>query len=168
MDFYGLSEQQAEEAVTKYRERYVPTGIFENFAYAGIRELLRDLKAAGYYLGVATSKPEIMARRVLEKYELAEWFDVVTGCEMDGRRSRKSEVIEETLRRFRKTQPMANGEILMIGDRKFDVLGAKETGLDSVGVYYGFAEPGELEAAGADYVVDTVAELGELLLAKVK
>lgn len=172
-DFYGFSGEQVDQAVAKYRERYNAIGIFENSAYEGIRELLGELKQAGYLLGVATSKPEVMAYRVLEKYELLAHFDVVTGSELDGTRSEKSEVIEEALRRMERAQKEGEtgvgdgmrGHTLMIGDRKYDAAGAQEAGLACIGVYYGYAEQGELEAAGADFVAATVDDLGMLLLA---
>ncbi len=160
-DFFGFDEEQTKLAVAKYRERYTETGIYENFAYEGIRELLEALSASGYRLGVATSKPEGMARRVLEHFRLAEYFEVVTGSELDGTRARKGEVIEEAIRRFNKLEgnPIERRQVLMIGDRSFDVLGAKEAGITSLGVSYGFARPGELKEAGADFVIQTVAEL---------
>lgn len=160
MNFYGMSKEEADRAVAKYRERYVDIGVYENYAYEGVGELLQRLKELGYLLGVATSKPEIMAHKVLEKYELAEYFDVICGSELDGRRAKKSEVIEETLRRF---STIDRKQVLMIGDTKFDIRGAKEAGMDSCGVYYGFAEPGDLEVCGAEYVVRTVRELYGLL-----
>jgi phosphoglycolate phosphatase len=160
-DFYGFDKEQTERAIAKYRERYTETGIYENFAYEGIRELLKKLSAQGYRLGVATSKPEEMANRVLIKYGLKEWFDVVAGSKLDGTRSRKSEVIEEAIRRMeeREGSSINRRQVIMIGDRSFDVLGAEEVGVDSIGISYGFAEPGELEQAGADFVIRTVAEL---------
>ncbi|MCI8625259.1 MAG: HAD hydrolase-like protein [Lachnospiraceae bacterium] len=160
-DFYGFDREQTERAVARYRERYTETGIYENFAYEGIRELLEKLSAQGYRLGVATSKPEEMANRVLIKYGLKEWFDVVAGSKLDGTRSRKSEVIEEAIRRMeeREGSSINRRQVIMIGDRSFDVLGAEEVGVDSIGISYGFAEPGELEQAGADFVIRTVAEL---------
>lgn len=162
-DFYGLSKDEADRAVTKYRERYLPIGVYENYPYEGMWELLRDLKSLGYHLGVATSKPEVMAQKVLDKFDMSQWFDVITGSELDGHRVKKSDVIEETMMRFGNPE---RSRVLMIGDRLHDIEGAKEAGMDSCGVYYGFAEPGEMEKHGAHYIIQTVRELRSLLCGK--
>lgn len=124
--------------------------------------MLQDLKAKGKTLGVATSKPEIFALRILENFELSQYFSHITGSLLDNSRFLKTDVIEEELSRLNATDKRER--VLMIGDREHDIIGAKEAHLSSVGVYYGFAKKGELEAAGADYVVDTVAQLHKLLL----
>ena len=133
-------------------------GIFENGVYPGIHTLLSDLKKQGRSIALATSKPEVYARRILDKYELMPYFDVVVGSEMDGRRTDKGEVITEALRQLQ----VADGqrqEVLMIGDRLHDMIGAGKNHVDKLGVYYGYAHEGELEEAGADYTVCTVEEL---------
>ena len=159
-EFYGLSEEDAELATAKFRERFVPTGIYENEIYDGMRDLLKHLKESGKTLILATSKATVFAERVLEYFEIAEYFTFVSGSELSGERSGKYEVI---------TYALENCGIrdldscIMIGDRKFDIIGAKAVGVSSVGVLYGYGDEIELSAAGADYLVRDVWELGELL-----
>lgn len=159
--FYGFSHERAVEAVCRYRERFASVGLFENYPYEGMGALLGDLKERGKKLAVATSKPEVFAKRILDKFELSQYFDCVTGSELSGERSEKHEVIEETLKRLGVTD---RGSCIMIGDRKYDIIGAKKCGLKTVGVRYGYAEDGELEESGADYICDTVEELHKLLM----
>lgn len=160
MQFYGFDRERAEKATAKYRERYSVTGIFENRVYEGIPEALEMLKKSGKRLGVATSKPEIYAVRIIEKFGLARYFEVITGAELDGRRNSKAEVIAECLRRF--GDPDKN-TVLMIGDRKHDILGAKKCGIKSAGVRFGYADKDELENVGADFIFDTPYMLAESL-----
>ena len=163
MEFYGFDEEKALQAVDKYRERFVVTGIFENEIYPGIPELLKRLKDAGCKLSIASSKPTELVERILVHFEIRRYFDYVVGSEMDGRRTKKEEVVEEAL-----NQMVPKGvdfkEVAMVGDRKFDIEGARAFGLTGIGVSFGYAQEGELEQAGADYIVDTVEELGRLLL----
>lgn len=163
MERYGFSREQAETAVAKYRERYAPIGIFENYVYDGILPLLQALHNAGRQICLATSKPTPFAQQILDKYGLSPYFDLVVGSDMGEVRTRKDEVIAEVLRQLHLT-PGEVGKTVMIGDRRYDIEGARRFGLDSIGVRYGYAEPGELEAAGAVYIVDTVAQLSSLLL----
>ncbi len=161
MEFYGLSREDAVKAVAAYRERYPVKGIFENRVYEGIPEALELLKKGGKRLAVATSKPETYALRILEHFGLSEYFEVVTGAELSGRRNAKSEVIEECLKRLGSPDKSV---VLMIGDRRHDVEGAKLCGVKCAGVKFGYAEEGELEKAGADFVFDTPAELANGVL----
>ncbi len=167
MEFYGMTPEEAEEAVAKYRERYMPVGVFENEIYPGIAEMLKRCKAAGKKLAVASSKPQILVEKVLQHFDIMQYFDIVMGCELDGTRGKKEEVVEEVLRLLELAdydKKVLKTEAVMIGDRKFDIAGGQLFGLATIGVRFGYAEEGELEAAGADYVVDTVAELEELLI----
>lgn len=157
MEFYGLNKAQAEVALQAYRERFAPIGIFENRLYDGIFEMLSACKESGHKVALATSKPEIYAQRILEKYGIMHYFDVIVGSELDGRRGDKAEVIAEALLQLQ------YGESIMIGDRSHDIIGAKKCGVKSIGVQYGYAESGELETAGADYIVHDVLELKSLL-----
>ena len=161
-NFYGMSDEDAVIAVEKYRERFKDIGIFENGVYEGIFQLLKSCKDMGYRIGLATSKPEEFAVRILDRYELAEFFDETTGSTMDGSRNSKTDVIKEAFRRMGIND--SNKEnVYMIGDREHDIIGAKNCGIKSVGVKFGYSEEGELEAAGADYVVDSVEELKSLI-----
>lgn len=183
MEFYGFHHEQTEIAVEKYRERFVVTGIFENEIYAGIAQMLANLHCAGKKLAIASSKPTVLVERILEHFAIKAYFDVVVGSEMDGTRSRKEEVVEEALRRLvpqifvnsseRSAEESSSQQInkkalrksiAMVGDRKFDIEGAKAFGLTGIGVAFGYAQEGELEQAGADYIVETVAELERLLM----
>ena len=128
--------------------------------YPGIPELLERLRAHGFRVAVATGKPTPMACSILQRFDLERLFDCVIGCEYDGSRSTKAEVVAAVLAETH-TPPEA---ALMVGDRKYDVTGAAACGVPCLGVYYGYAEPGELEAAGAVTTVQTVAELSERLL----
>ncbi|MBQ2119508.1 MAG: HAD family hydrolase [Peptococcaceae bacterium] len=161
MEFYNMSEEDARKAVAVYRERFSTVGLFENFPYPGIADMLAELKAQGKILAVASSKPTIYVRRILEKFELAPYFDVIEGSNLDGTRVDKKEVIAEVLSQL--DNPSAD-DLLMIGDRKFDVIGARETGFGCVGVRFGFAAPDELEQSGAVYIADTVHDLHRYLL----
>lgn len=164
MDFYGMTQDEAAIAVADYRERYAPIGIFENKVYPGIPEMLEHLKAAGMKLAVASSKPEHYVKRILERFGLEPYFDVVTGSNPDGSRSEKEEVVEEALRRLAGPSAPNRENCAMVGDRKFDIYGAQEFGLTSVGVAYGYAGKGELKEAGADHIVKSVKQLEKLLL----
>lgn len=175
MRFYGFGEEQAGEAVEKYREWFRPKGIFQNSIYPGIKEMLEMLEERGKVLAVASSKPQVFVEQVLQYFGIYRYFRVVVGSELDGRRDAKEEVVAEALRQLEEagwgkkeglaeTRRAGEDGAVMIGDRKFDVSGGKEHGLVTVGVTFGYAEEGELEAAGADFLVDTVEELGRLLV----
>ena len=161
MDFYGFPEEKAFEAVETMRVRYREKGVYENSLYPGMKEMLFHLKDAGAKLCVATSKPAYFTEIILKQHGSFDLFTHVVGANLDGTLTDKTEVIREVLRRIGDT----SGErIFMIGDRKFDMIGAKNCGIPGVGVYFGYAEPSELEQADAAYVVQTVAELEALLL----
>ncbi len=160
-EFYGFDDETVQQAVIYYRERFSTVGLFENDIYPGIAQMLERLKQAGRRLAVASSKPTVFVKQILEHFEILSYFDVVVGSELDGTRAKKEEVVEEALR-----QLLCDGnghDIVMVGDRKFDVEGAKAYGIDSIGVAYGYAACGELEEAGADVIVDTVEELEKAL-----
>lgn len=159
-ELYGMQPAQAQAATERYRERYQPIGVYECEIYPGIPELLAQLRAAGFCVAVATGKPTPLARTILQRFDMERLFDCVIGCEYDGLRSTKAEVVAAVLAETH-TAPEA---ALMVGDRKYDVTGAAACGVPCLGVYYGYAEPGELEAAGAAATVQTVAELSERLL----
>lgn len=160
-EFYNLTPSQADEAVKVYRRRYEKIGVYENALYPGIPQFLDKARQAGKVLMVATSKPQRMADLVLSHFGIADRFAFVGGREDSSRRTK-----EEVIRYVMKENGLTRTEdIVMIGDRKHDVLGAKAVGLDSVGVLYGYGSRDEFQAAGATYIVDTLKELEELLLA---
>ncbi len=169
-EFCGLDEEKGAQAVAYYRERYAVDGLFENEAYPGIVQMLIRLQQAGCHLAVASSKPEVFVKKILEHFGMLSCFEVVVGSGLDGSRVRKEEVLEEALRQLlgervpaKETSAYAEG-VVMVGDRKFDIQGAKAYGIASVGVAYGYAAEGELEEAGADRIVKTVQELEEALI----
>jgi phosphoglycolate phosphatase len=134
--------------------------MFENTVYDGIPALLADLKASGYSLIVATSKPEPFAVRILEHFDLARYFDRICGASLDEKRSTKSDVIAYTLA----TCGIDPTDAIMIGDRHHDVNGAHENGIPAIAVLYGYGDRAEHEAAGAEHIVESVADLRSLLL----
>ena len=162
MIYAGMSREEAERAVSYYRERYSVVGIFENRPYPGIPEMLRSLREKGFLLAVASSKNVEAVDRVLEHFALKEYFDEAVGSELDGRRSRKADVIEEALRRFE--EKGHREQAIMVGDKEHDVIGARETGIPCVAVTYGYGTIEELENAGASKIVHTVNQLQEYLL----
>lgn len=159
--YYGFDHLQAEEAVGFYREYFSEKGIYENRPYKGIDQLLIRLKAAGKTLLVATSKPEKFADEILRHFELYDFFDVVAGSKLDGTRVAKSEVISYALQ---KAQIDVGESIIMVGDREYDVAGAKEIGIASLGVLYGYGSREELILAGAGYLAENVEEVGDIIL----
>lgn len=159
--YYGFSEEESLKAVAVYREYFAEKGLFENELYPGVTELLSALRRAGKTLVIATSKPEAFARRIAEHFGFARYFHHICGAAMDESRGTKHEVIEYAIG---KLDGVSRGDILMVGDREHDILGAKASGLGSMGVLYGYGDRAEHEAAGADYIVETVEELGRALL----
>ena len=161
MKHANLSDKQAETAISLYRERYVKTGIYENKVYDGIESVLRLLKAKGKILGVASSKPTIYVKQVLEHFNLAQYFTVIGGSELDGTRIEKYEVIEYVLEMLNMQDERA--KVLMVGDRAYDVEGALQCGIQCIGVAYGYGGIYELETAGAIYIAQTVEDLKVLV-----
>ena len=157
MKYCRFTEKQAEIAVSVYRERYTKKGIYENKLYEGIESVLRLLKAKGKVLGVASSKPTVFVKQILEHFQLAQYFDVVVGAELDGTRTKKAEVIEYALELLGMQNHRT--DVLMVGDRSHDVEGALKCGLQCVGVAYGYGGIYELETAGAVYIAQTVEDL---------
>ncbi len=153
--YYGFSDKEAETAIVYYREYFRDTGIFENEVYVGIENLLEKIKASGRKIILATSKPEEFAVRILVHFGLDKYFDCMAGATMDSSRSRKGDVIAYALK-----ESGCNAEnAVMVGDRLHDILGAKENGLDSIGVLFGYGDREELENAGADYIAETVEDI---------
>lgn len=167
MEFYHMTDEQAQRAIEKYRERFQDTGIFENELYGGIHDLLRTLKAAGMHLAVASSKPTVYVERILRHFKLDSYFEVVLGSELNGERVKKSQVVLEVLRKFFGDKPIQQDEVFVIGDRKYDIEAARAFHVESVGVAYGYGSMEELKEARADYIVKSVAELKKLLMREV-
>ena len=163
MKYYGFSEEKALEAVDRYREYYSVKGVFECSLYTGMEKLLKALSEAGKTLIVATSKPEYFARQVLAHFGVDEYFHHLAGATMDSHRIEKADIIRLALSDLGITD-VENA--VMIGDREFDVLGAKENKMVSIGVTYGYGSREELENAGADLICDSVEELISTLISQ--
>lgn len=160
-EYYGLSVEDSKIAIKKYRERYSDTGIFENELYEGMRDLLEELVEDGRTVIMATSKPENYARRISDFFDITQYFTQICGSEMNGDRQDKSEVIKFVL----ETQGITEmSSVIMVGDRKHDIIGAHKNKIDSIGVLYGYGGMHELREAGANYIVESTAELKQLLI----
>lgn len=161
-EFYGFPKGQAVEACAKYRERYGEKGWAENQVYDGVRETMEKLSTAGMKLILATSKPERYAVQIMEHFDLARYFVSLCGADDYAKnRSTKEEVIRYALEQNGITDI---GEVVMVGDRKHDVIGATAVGIPTIGVLYGFGDEQELSKAGAMHLVKTPQELAKYLL----
>ena len=160
MKYYGFSEDKAEEAIAYYREYFRDKGIFENKVYEGVVDMLEALYADGKKIVLATSKPEEFAVRILEHFELSKYFTVVAGASMDSSRSKKGDVIAYAISLC---DNFDKDSAIMIGDREHDIIGAKENGLKSIGVLYGYGDENELQTAGADYIVSITEDILKLV-----
>ena len=155
---HGVPAEKADEAIKVYRSRYIPIGAYENTPYPGIRELLENLVAQGHTLCVATSKPEGMSVKILEHFDLAKYFHRICGASMDTSRSTKEDVIAYLLEQNGKADNM-----VMVGDTKFDILGARHHGIPAIGVSWGYGKVEDMQQAGAAAIACTMEELQELL-----
>ena len=164
-DFCGFTAEQAEEATVYYREYYSVNGLVENDIMLGMDEALKTLNEQGYKLYVATSKPEKYAKIILDNLGLLSYFDIVAGASFDGSRDKKELVIEYLLEQIKeKYEDFDLTQSIMVGDRCFDINGAKYFNMDSVGVTFGYGDYEELSQAGATYVVDTAQELVDIIV----
>lgn len=164
---FGMGDAQAKEMVAKYRERYNVVGLFEAEVYDGVADTLSMLKEKGCILSVATSKPTEPTLRILEKFGVRNYFDVVVGSNPDGTGSDKKNIISQVLESLKKdhglTEDMIDeNQVVMIGDRRYDIEGGKACGLQTIGVLYGYGSREEFEAAGADHIVETPNDILEL------
>ena len=162
--YYDMDDAQAETAIEKYRERFRDTGIFENKLYDGIPQMLNALNSQGMFMAVASSKPTEFVRRILDHFGIGKYFKVVVGSELDGTRVQKEEVIQEALKQLFGNWPVEKTKVYMIGDRCYDVEGARKVGVECVGVTYGYGSMEELREAKCDYIVRSVEELQKFLL----
>jgi len=160
-EFTGFDDAKVEKIVEKFRERYFVTGVYENEMYPGIDTVLQELKNAGKTLMVATAKVTSLADMVLSHFNIAQYFDYVSGSEMDGTRSEKGEIIKYAMEQNNITDVSG---CIMIGDRKHDIIGAKSVNMKSIGILYGYGSKEELTKAGADYIINTVNELPAFIL----
>ena len=160
-EFCGMNEEQVNEAVRIFRERYSTVGLFENRVYEGVPEMLKRLRDGGKRIMVATSKPEVYAVRIFDRFGLSQFFEIVGGANINGTRNDKDEVIEYVLE---KAGISDRSSVLMIGDRRQDVIGAHKTGLKCMGILWGFGSIEELTEAGADFIAETPIKAADMLL----
>ena len=166
MSFAGVSEEEAVRAVERYRERYRPKGIYENYLYDGIKGVLRQLHEEHFTIALTSSKPTEFCRQILRMFNIDEFFTAIVGSEMDGRRTDKHEVIEETI--YELGMQDMRDEIVMVGDKKHDCIGARAAGIDCIGVTYGFGSREELEAEWPACIVDSPIELRNVLIGQAR
>lgn len=157
-EYYGFSEEQAQEALKYYREYFRSKGIYENEVYPGVVKMLESLKSSGKKIVLATSKPEDFAVIILKHFDLYKYFDFVAGATMDEKRTKKGDVIAYAMESCGITEANLK-DVIMVGDRKHDVLGAKENNLDCIGVLFGYGDREELEAAGAKFIAEKVEDI---------
>ena len=164
--FCGFSEADATRATAKYRERFSTKGLYENAVFDGVKEMLKELKNTGKTIALSTSKPELYTFEIIKHFSLVDYIDEPVGATMDGTRENKDDVIKEAMRRLDINTPEKRAQTVMIGDRFYDIEGAKKCGLQSIGCRWGYAQEKELEQAGADYIAETIKDLTTLLLNK--
>jgi len=155
---FGVPQDRLDEAIAVYRSRYTTVGKFENFPYPGIRGMLEHLQKSGYRLFVATSKPEAMSIEILEKFQLAQYFEQICGATLDGTRSKKEDVIAYLLT---KVEDVKNA--VMVGDTVYDVTGAAAHKIPTIGVQWGYGDPSDMLRAGASAIAQTPEDLLTLL-----
>ncbi|WP_105257156.1 HAD family hydrolase [Streptococcus suis] len=158
--FYQLNPEDTQSAVDAFRVYFKEKGMFENQLYPGIIPLLEELRTAGKTLVIATSKPEIFAKQILEHFGIAHYFDVIAGASLDSSRISKADVIGYAINQLEAFPKHA----VMIGDREHDIEGARMHQLPAIGVLYGYGNKQEFEKAGATMIVETVQDLKRTLL----
>ncbi|HEL1809153.1 TPA: HAD family hydrolase [Streptococcus suis] len=158
--FYQLSPEDTQSAVDAFRIYFKEKGMFENQLYPGIIPLLEELRTAGKTLVIATSKPEIFAKQILEHFGIAHYFDVIAGASLDSSRISKADVIGYAINQLEAFPKHA----VMIGDREHDIEGARMHQLPAIGVLYGYGNKQEFEKAGATMIVETIQDLKRVLL----
>jgi phosphoglycolate phosphatase len=160
-EFYDFTDEQIVEALAIYREYYHDVGMFENEVFDGIPTLLQQLNDDDITLATATSKPDFSATRIIEHFGLHDHFTFIGAANLEGTRDSKALVIEHTLEQLKATAQ--SHSILMVGDRHHDVHGAKEHGIDTIGVLWGYGDADELTTAGAISLVQSTVELRDRL-----
>lgn len=159
-DFYGFNDEQIKQATEYYRERFERDGVQENEMFDGVLELILALKKQNKKLVLATAKPTVHAAKIIEYYQIKQYFSGIFGSNLDGTREEKSEVIAYALASM---PEISRDDIVMVGDRKHDILGAKENGLAVIGVGYGYGTIDEIKESKPDFIAYTVEELKNIL-----
>ncbi|WP_044339302.1 HAD family hydrolase [Rossellomorea aquimaris] len=160
-EHYDFDELKTQRAIDFYRERFKEKGMFENKLYPNIPSLLKTLKENGFTLVVATSKPTVFAEQILKYFTIDQFFDLIAGSNLDGTRTSKAEIIQYILDVYHEYEA---GNFIMIGDRKHDMIGAHHTGIDSIGVTYGYGSFEEISQSKPTYMVSNVDEIKDVLV----
>lgn len=157
-EFYGFSEEKSFEITNVFRKRYSEKGIYENLIYDGVKELLKRFYDDGTKLCVATSKPQIYTEKILENFDMIKYFDVVVGSDLEGKLCNKSDIIAKVL----ELGEYDRRDCFMVGDRKYDIIGAKDNGIKSIAVLYGYGNMDEFTLSGADFIAEKVENIYEI------
>lgn len=157
--YYGVSKNEADELIKFYREYYTTKGIYENFLYDDIKIVIEKLKESGNIIILATSKPELFAKKVIEYHNLTKYFDFIAGATLDGKIGHKDEVIQFIIDNYKIDKENA----YMIGDTKYDILAGNKLGLNTIGVTYGYGSLEDLKEAKANYIVNSPKEILDII-----
>ena len=160
-EHYDFDERETQKAIDFYRERFKEKGMFENGLYEEIPLLLKSLYDQGIILVVATSKPTVFAKQILQHFKISQFFELIAGSNLDGTRTSKTEIIQYILNKFHNYKL---DEFIMIGDRKHDIIGALNAGIDSIGVTYGYGSLEELKEIKPTYIVNNINQLKDTLM----
>lgn len=158
-NYHGLTPSEADRAVEFYREYYREKGMFDCFLYDGIEELIDYLNSNGRKVVIASSKPHVFVKRIIDHFGMSDSFALIAGSELDGTRVDKAEVIGYALEKL----SISAEDAVMIGDKEHDIIGAKKQGLLNIGVSYGYGSREELENANADYIAASAYELRAII-----
>ncbi|WP_216827351.1 HAD family hydrolase [Alkalihalobacterium elongatum] len=160
-EYYNFDDNQINIAIDLYRERFKEKGMYENELYPNISSLLKTIKEKGLILVVATSKPTVFAEQILKFFNIDQYFELIVGSNLDGTRASKTEIIQYILEKYNEYEL---NEFIMIGDRKHDIIGANNTGINSIGVTYGYGSVTEINDANPTYIVSSVKGLKDILM----
>ncbi|MFJ7942021.1 HAD family hydrolase [Peribacillus sp. NPDC096622] len=160
-EYYDLDEKNTQKAIELYRERFKEKGMFENELYSNIALLLKSLKEQQFTLVVATSKPTVFAEQILKYFNIDQYFELIVGSNLDGTRASKTEIILYILNKYKE---FTLSDFIMIGDRKHDIIGAYNTGINSIGVTYGYGSFEELSHSNPTHIVKSVSQLKDILM----
>lgn len=161
-EYYGFDEEKSQKAIDFYRERFKKKGMFENELYPNIPPLLKSLKEQDFTLIVATSKPTVFSEQILKYFNIDHYFDLVVGSNLDGTRSSKTEIIQYILEKYKDDE---FDNFIMVGDRKHDIIGAKNIGIDSIGVTYGYGSFEEISRSNPTHIASSVEQIRDILMA---
>ncbi len=158
---YGFDDEKVIQAVDKFREYFKEKGLYENKIYPGIESTIKKLYNSGKKISLATSKPTIFAEKILNNFNIHKYFDNIIGSNLDGTRSDKEEVIRFVLNKYKDVD---KNNIVMVGDRKYDIVSANKIGISSLGVLYGYGDLKEIQESKPNYIAESVEKLEKILV----